>query len=242
MNTRISKKIEDLIISPEEAIEKIEPGMSIFLGTGVAEPRSLVKHLMDSNASNVQDLEFIQILSFGDAISLKALLSQKYRLKTFFSGWVADEAITSGRVDYIPSRYSEIPNLIESGHISIDAAFIQVTPPNEAGYCCLGVAVDVARQVMEKASIVIGEINPDIPRTFGDTFIPVTDFDFFVNATEKPIYFDRWPPDKVFDAIAEKVASVIDDGSCIVYSIGPLFEALSKPLSEKTTLVSTLLL
>jgi acyl-CoA hydrolase/GNAT superfamily N-acetyltransferase len=236
MDRKTPKKIEDLIVSPAEAIECIEPGMSIFLGTGVAEPRTLVKHLMDSHEPNLQDLELIQILSFGDAISIKELSSQKFRLKTFFSGWTADEAISSGRVDYIPSRYSEIPNLIESGLIPIDAAFIQVSPPNDAGYCSLGVAVDVARQVMDKASIIIGEVNPDIPQTFGDTFIPLSTFDHLVYSSEKPIYFVRWPTDPVFEIIAEKVAAVIEDGSCLVYSIGPLFEALSKTLASKTDL------
>ncbi|MBU1171475.1 MAG: GNAT family N-acetyltransferase [Proteobacteria bacterium] len=236
MSRKNPAKFEDMVVDPAEAIECIEPGMSIFIGTGVAEPRTLVKHLMDSHEPNLQDLELIQIISFGDAISLKELSSQKFRLKTFFSGWTADEAISSGRVDYIPSRYSEIPNLIESGLIPIDAAFLQVTPPNDAGYCSLGVAADVARQVMEKASIIIGEINPYIPQTFGDTYVPVSDFDYFVQSTEKPIYFGRWPADPVFDIIAQKVASVIEDGSCIVYSIGPLFEALSKTLSSKKDL------
>lgn len=227
---------EGKVVSPDDAIECIEPGMSIFIGTGAAEPRTLVKHLMDSHEPNLQDLELIQIISLGDVISLKELTNQKFRLKTFFSGWIADEAISSGRVDYIPSRYSEIPNLIESGLVTIDAAFIQVTPPNDAGYCSLGIAVDVARQVMEKASIIIGEINPDIPATFGDTFIPFTDFDYFVQSTEEPIYLERWPVDPVFDIIAQKVASVIEDGSCIFYSIGLLFEALSKHLVDKKDL------
>ncbi|GAB6094321.1 hypothetical protein JCM14469_05730 [Desulfatiferula olefinivorans] len=236
MSRKNPKSFEEMIVSPKEAIEHIEPGMSIFIGTGAAEPRTLVKHLMDSHEPNLQDLELIQIISFGDAISIKELSHLKFRLKTFFSGWIADEAITSGRVDYIPSRYSEIPNLIESGLLTIDAAFIQVTPPNEAGYCSLGVAVDVARQVMAKASIIIGEINPDVPQTFGDTFIHISDFDYFVQSTEKPICFDRWPEDPVFDIIARNVASVIEDGSCLVYSIGPLFEALSKTLVDKKDL------
>lgn len=236
MDHHLPDNIRERIVSPDQAICSIEPGMSIFLGTGVAEPRTLVKHLMNSTEANLQDLELIQIICLGDAISIKELSSQKYRLKTFFSGWTADEAISSGRVDYIPSRYSEIPNLVESGQIDIDAAFIQITPPNEAGFCSLGVAVDVARHVMEKASIVIGEINYDIPLTFGNTFVPATEFDFLVESDEKPIYFDRWPVDNVFNSIAEKVSSVIDDGSCILYSIGPLFEALVEPLSKKKDL------
>jgi len=117
MNGKGAKSWQERVITPEEVMEKIEPGMNIFLGTGVAEPRTLVKHLMASKEPNLQDLELIQLVSLGDAVSVAALRSQKYRLKTFFSGWVASEAIRDGRVDLIPSRFSKIPNLIESKQI-----------------------------------------------------------------------------------------------------------------------------
>ena len=227
---------QEMMVSAEEAIEEIEPGMSIFIGTGAAEPRTLVKTLMSSPEPNIQDLELIQIISFGDALTPQLFSADRFRLKTFFSGWMADEAISSGQVDYIPSRYSEIPNLFESDLMSIDVAIIQVTPPNESGYCSLGVAVDVARQAIDKAAIVIGEINETIPRTFGDTFVPISDFDCFVLSDEPPFFFERWPVDEVFDRVAENVASVIDDGSCLSYSIGPLFEALPNHLKGKKNL------
>ena len=227
---------ENRIVSPETVIEKIKPGMSIFLGTGVAEPRTLVKKLMSSDAGNLQDLELIQLVSFGNAISLKELRHHKYRLKTFFSGWVTSEAIAEGQVDLVPSRFAWIPKLIESGQMSINVAFIQVTPPDGNGNCSLGAAVDVARQAMEQASLVVGEINSLVPRTFGDTFIHISDFDLLVRSTEKPIYFNRWTVDSVFDRVAANVSSLIEDGSCIAFSIGPLFEALSRHLSHKSHL------
>ena len=217
---------QSLVVSAEEVFEKIEPGMTIFLGTGAAEPSTLVKRLMASTASNLQDLELIQLVSLGEAITLKNLQSHKYRLKTFFSGWVANEAITEGRVDLIPSRFVKIPRLIQSGQIHFDVAFIQVTPPNETGYCSLGVAVDVARQVMDQAKLAVAEINPLIPFTFGDTFIALSEFDFLVRSEDEPIYFARWPVDDTFSRVAAHVASVIEDGSCINFSIGPLFDAL----------------
>ena len=226
-------KWEKLTVTPEVVMAKLEPGMNIFLGTGVGEPRTLVKILMADHTSNLKDLELIQLVSLGDAISLEALNSNAYRLKTFYSGWVAGEAITAGRVDLIPSSFSRIPRLIESGRIPIDVAFIQITPPNEAGYCSLGVAVDVGRQAMEQASLVVGEINPDIPITQGDTFVPLSDFDLLVRSTEKPIYVDRWPVDEVFDRVAANVASVIEDGSCLAFTLGPLFEALGRHLVRK---------
>ena len=236
MKKAVEKDWEKKVVTPKKVFENIEPGMSIFLGTGVGEPRTLVKHLMASNAANLKDLELIQLVSLGDAISLKALDTHTYRLKTFFSGWVASEAITAGRVDLIPSSFSKIPQLIKTGRIPIDVAFIQITPPNQAGYCSLGVAVDVIREAMEAASMVVGEINPDIPVTFGDTFVSLSDFDHVIRATEKPIYVGRWPVDDVFDRVAANVASVIEDGSCIAFSPGPLFEALGKHLTYKRNL------
>ena len=233
MHHTTDRQWEKLTVSPEKVLQRIEAGMSIFLGTGVAEPRTLVKHLMAADAANLEDLELIQVISLSDAVSLNALTTRKYRLKTFYSGWVAGEAITAGWVDLIPSRFSDIPRLIASGQIPIDVAFVQVTPPNEAGYCSLGVSVDVARQAMEKASLLVGEINSEVPITFGDTFVPLSDFDLLVQATEQPIYFNRWPMHDVFDRIAANVASEIEDGSCIAFSIGPLFEALSGHLVHK---------
>ena len=231
-----STVLQEMIVTPEEALEDIEPGMSIFIGTGAAEPRTVVRALMNSSAPNIQDLELIQIISFGDAVLSEGFAAERFRLKTFFSGWVADGAISKGHVDYIPSRYSEIPNLFASDHIDVHVAVIQVSPPNDSGYCSLGTAVDVARQAIDKATVVIGEINEHVPRTFGDTFIPISDFDCFVLSNEPPITFQRWPVDEVFDVVAEKVASVIEDGSCLSYSIGPLFEALPRHLRGKKNL------
>lgn len=230
------KNWEDRVTTPEKVLAKIQPGMCVFLGTGAAEPRTLVKHLMESSADNLQDLELFQLLSFGDAISIKELKTQKYRLKTFFSGWVAKEAITEGRVDLIPSRFSRLSQLIASRQIPFDIAFIQITPPNKLGYSSFGVAVDVARLVMEQAPLVVGEINPDIPQTQGNTFVSIDNFDMLVHATEKPIYFERWPIDPVFDKVAANVASAIEDGSCISFSLGPLFEPLAIHLMQKKDL------
>jgi acyl-CoA hydrolase len=227
---------ETQVVDPQKVIEMIEPGMSIFLGTGVGEPRTLVKHLMGAESGNLRDLELIQLVSLADAISLKALKTNTYRLKTFYSGYVAGEAITAGMVDLIPSSFSKIPHLIETGRIPIDVAFVQITPPDEAGYCSLGVAVDVIRQAMAKASLIFGEINTQIPLTLGDTFVPVSDFDLLIRSTQPPIYFKRWPLEDIFDQVAANVASVIEDGSCIAFTIGPLFEALSRHLAHKHNL------
>ncbi|MBS3731360.1 MAG: GNAT family N-acetyltransferase [Desulfobacterales bacterium] len=227
---------EQRVVSPEKALRRIEPGMCIFLSTGTAEPRTMVRHLMDSDLANLQDLELFQLLSFGDALSLQRLQSQKYRLKTFFSGWVAREAITEGRVDLIPSRFSRLTRLVASRRIPFDAAFVQISPPNRLGYCSLGVSVDIAHLAIAQAGFVVGEINPDMPQTTGDTFVPISAFDMLVKSDEEPIYFSRWPVDENFDKVAQNAASLVEDGSCVAFSIGPLYEALGCHLQSKKDL------
>jgi acyl-CoA hydrolase/RimJ/RimL family protein N-acetyltransferase len=233
MNESSAEQWNGKIISPEQVIQKIKPGMTIFIGTGVAEPRTLVRTLMNSTAGNLNDLELIQLVSFGDAISMGNLRTQQFRLKTFFSGWVSQDAIMEGRVDLIPSRFAWIPDLIESSHFPVHAAFLQITPPDKHGNCSLGVAVDAARQAMEKATLVVGEINRQVPRTFGDTFVSVSEFTHLVEARDAPIYFDRWPVSTVYDQIADRIAELIEDRSCIAFSVGQLFEALGRHLVDK---------
>jgi len=220
------------VVSPEEVLSKIEPGMAIFLGTGMAEPRTLVKHLMASEEPNLQDLELIQLVSIGDAIPIDERYSRKFRLKTFFSGWIASDAVSEGRVDLIPSRFSRIPGLFKSGAIHIDATFIQISPPDDNGYACL-LGVDVERQAMEAANLVVGEINAHAPRVMGDTLVHMDEFNCFVESTESPLYLPRWPVADVFLRLAANIANVIEDGSCISFGIGPLYEALAVQLASK---------
>ena len=217
---------------PSQVMTAIEPGMNIFIGTGAAEPQTLVQHLMASEAPNLKDLTLIQLLSFGNVISLDTIKAQKYRLKTFYSGWVANEAIAAGRVDLIPSRFSAIPQLIAKRRIPIDVVFIQISPPNASGYCSMGISVDVVHQAIKQASVVVGEVTPEIPRTSGDTFLSLKQFDYLVEATEPPLDFRYCPMDDIFDHVAVNVASAIQDKSCVGFTIGPLFESLSRHLAQ----------
>lgn len=224
------------VIPPEEVLTYIRPGMSIFLGSGVAEPRTLTQQLFASDYPNINDLELIQLTSHADFFSLKKLDYQKYRLKTFFSTWISSEAVIAGNVDLIPGRISQIPELIKSNRTPIDVAFVQITPPNSAGYCSLGVAVDIAREAMDRASLVVGEINTRIPFTFGDTIVSLSDFDLLVEATVPPLYFKRHPVKPVINKVAANIAQIIQDGDCINFYTGALFEALSQNLMSRNHL------
>jgi acyl-CoA hydrolase/ribosomal protein S18 acetylase RimI-like enzyme len=233
MSEPANKRWQDRVFSPEEVLACIKPGMTIFLGSGVAEPRTLMKCLVDSGLSNTNDLELIQLTSHSDILSLKKLDYQNYRLKTFFSTWVSSDIVVAGSVDLIPGRISQLPRIIKSKRIPVDVAFIQITPPNEDGYCSLGVAVDIAREAMEQASVVVGEINTRIPFTFGDTIVSISDFDLLVESTEPPAYFKRWPVNNIIDKVAANIARIIEDGDCISFFTGSLFEALGRHLTHK---------
>ncbi|SMC82714.1 Acyl-CoA hydrolase [Desulfocicer vacuolatum DSM 3385] len=228
---------ESHLVSPETVFSKIKPGMSIFIGTGPAAPRTLMKMLLDADENNIRDIELIQLTVQGDVIlSIDKINAQNYRLKSFFSGFVSSDTIASGQVDLISAYASQIPKILKSGKIPIDAAFIQITPPNEAGYCSLGPAVDVAREVMEQAKIVVGEINEEVPFTFGDTFVPIKDFDFLVRSTRAPVLYERFKITEEMDRVAANVASIIRDGDCLSFSHSPLFEALVPHLTERKDL------
>jgi acyl-CoA hydrolase/RimJ/RimL family protein N-acetyltransferase len=226
----------DKIVSPEVVFSKIKPGMSIFVGTGVAEPRTLIKHLTESDQKNLVDLEIIQLLSLGDAIPPDERYAEKYRLKTFFSVTKGYAAIKSGRIDAIPCKMSQVPHLLRTDSLKIDVAFVQITPPDSRGFCSLGVSADVAKYAIERASLVVGEINEQTPYTYGDTLIHVNEFHQLVRAMEPPLYIQRWPVDEVFNKVAENVASIIEDGSCLAFFLGPIYEALVKYLSLKRDL------
>ena len=221
------------VVPPEEILTYIKPGMSIFVGSGVAEPRTLTQQLFASDYPNLHDLELIQLSSHSDFFSLKKLDYQKYRLKTFFSTWISSEAVIAGNVDLIPGRISQIQELIKSNRIPIDVAFVQITPPNSAGYCSMGVAIDIAREAMHRASLVVGEINTQIPFTLGDTIVSISDFDLFVEATVPPLYFKRYPVKPVINKVAANIAQIIQDGDCINFHTGALFDALSQTLMSK---------
>ena len=222
--------------TPEEVLAKLEPGMSIFVGTGVAEPRTLLQCLMESNRPNLVDLEIIQLVSLGGALDPKTHHSGKLRLKTFYSGWVAGEPIRQGQVDMIPSRISRVPLLIQQGRLRMDAVFVQISPPDESGYVSLGVAVDVAKSAMYRARLVVGEINCETPRTMGDTFVHMSEFDYLVNSTHPLHYFDPVPVKDAFDRVAQNVARIIEDGSCLAFAVGPLYDALAARLTKKKDL------
>ncbi|GAB4305007.1 MAG: hypothetical protein Kow0069_00190 [Promethearchaeota archaeon] len=223
-------------MSVEQAIRRIKPGDRIFLDSGCAEPRALTRELVRVHETlvDVEVLHFVTVsgTKYFDEEKLESI----FRHNTFFIGENLRRAVWDGQADYTPLMLSEIPGLFDSGRIQVDVALIQCTPPDEHGFCSLGVNVDVTKSIAENADLVIAEINPRMPRTLGDSFIHMDDVDGFVEVDEAILEFQYEPPDDVTERIAEHVASLVLDGSTIQMGIGRVPNAITRHLEDKKDL------
>jgi len=166
------------VLAAQDAVGKIKRGSRVFIGTGCGEPQHLIKAMVAD--PSLQDIMLYQMLSYtlSRFIDSPSFL-KRFSLKLFFISRTMRKAAFEGRIDYIPSYLSEIPGLFSSNRIGLDAAIVQMSPPDKYGYCSLGVSVDITRAGLENARLVIAQINPRMPRTWGDSFIHVDDIDWY---------------------------------------------------------------
>ncbi|MDW8307916.1 MAG: GNAT family N-acetyltransferase [Verrucomicrobiales bacterium] len=229
------KKFKAQILSAEEAVARIRPGQRVFVGTGCGEPLLLVRALA-KRATELPDTEIVHLLTFGEAPYAHREMTQYFRVNSFFIAENVRHIIQEGLGDYTPIHLSDIPRLFESGQLPLDVALIQITPPDADGLCSLGVSVDIVKKAAENASLVIAQVNPNMPRTLGNSFIHAYDVDILVPGDE-PI-LEVQPPeiDDVTRQIAENLASLIEDGSTLEVGIGRIPQALLSFLRDKKDL------
>jgi acyl-CoA hydrolase/GNAT superfamily N-acetyltransferase len=229
------EKFKAQILSAEEAVARIRPGQRVFVGTGCGEPLLLVRALA-KRAAELPDTEIVHLLTFGEAPYAHREMTQFFRVNSFFIAENVRHIIQEGLGDYTPIHLSDIPRLFESGRLPLDVALIQITPPDADGLCSLGVSVDIVKKATENASLVIAQVNPNMPRTLGNSFIHAYDVDILVPG-EEPV-LEVQPPeiDEVTRQIAENVASLIEDGSTLEVGIGRIPQALLGFLKDKKDL------
>jgi len=228
-------KYAGTIMSSAQAVAKIKPGQRVFIGTGVAEPLELVRALT-KRACELPDTEIVHLLTFGDAPYAHRELTQYFRINSFFIAENVREIIQEGLGDYTPIHLSEIPRLFDSGQLPLDAALIQVTPPDERGMCSLGVSVDIVKSAAENASLVIAQVNPNMPRTHGNSSLHIHEIDILVPVDEPILEIHEGHEDEETRHIAENIASLIEDGSTIEVGIGRIPQALLRFLKTKKDL------
>lgn len=225
-----SEKVTDV----EKILDLIKPGSKIFLSSGPAVPALFVSAMLKSDKANLLDLELIQLITMDDYLGKGDNCSDsKYRLKTFSTGESIIKRIESGEVDFIPANLVEIPYIFSQRAHRVDVAVITASPPDKRGYMSLGIACDVAKIVIDRAKIVIVEVNPAMPVTHGDTFIHIDQAGYILKSSLPIPERERKPfTDEMFK-IGRNVSNLINDDTTIVMHVGRIFDAIAENLKDK---------
>ena len=241
-----AKKIEELKLrypdkfAPENDIfSRINRGDRIFISTGCGEPQYLVNALVEyvnSHPKAFFDAEVFHVWTLGVAPYTDQKFKYNFRHNSFFIGDNTRNAVNEGIADYTPIFLSEVPGLIRRGIVPIDVALVQASLPDKHGYMSLGVSVDIDMAAIEKATTVIVQINPQMPRTHGDGFIHIKDVDFIVPFDEPLLEFNAGVDSEVIQRIGSYVARLIQDGDTIQVGYGSIPNAILSNLQNKKNL------
>jgi len=227
----------------KDALRSVQSGMRVYIQPGCAEPETLVEALLE-RGPYVFDVEVVHLLTLGCADYVKPEMAGHFRHNAFFIGGNVREAVNDGRADYTPVYLSDVEELFETGAMPLDVALIQVSPPDPHGFCSLGVGVDTTLTAAKCARTVIAQVNDQMPRTYGDSFLHVRQIHAFVESS-RPLC--ELPEERITDLhvdIARNVAGLIDDGAVLQTGIGGIPSAVlpflmsRKDLGVHTELVS----
>ncbi len=212
-------------ITAEDAVRSIKNKERVFIHGGCATPSCLVNALSNRYAE-LRGVEITHLHTEGDAPYANPQFAQAFSVNAFFIGSNIRAQINLPHVNYIPMFLSEIPSFFRSGHFPIDAAFIQVSPPDAHGFCSLGVSVDIARAACEVASNIIAVINPNMPRTLGDGFIHHSKFKHIVYSDQPIASCAQNDLTSIETSIGKNVAALVEDGACLQLGIGGIPNAV----------------
>jgi 4-hydroxybutyrate CoA-transferase len=207
-----------------QAVEAIQSGNNVFVGSGAAQPQQLVDS-MTSRHADLRGVDVYSILTLGSAPWVAPQYADSFRHVAFFIGPNVREAVQAGRAEFMPIFLSEIPALFRN-RVPIDWAMVQLSPPDRHGYCTVGVAADVVVAAIRSARHVIAEINPAMPRTWGDTLVHVSEITAAVEVHSPLPELLPEPIDEVSGQIGRRVAELIHDGDCLQLGIGSIPNAV----------------
>jgi len=223
------------LVTAREAVNCVESGMRVYVHPGCAEPEALVEALM-ARAPYVKNVEVIHLLTYGTSPYCAPDMAEHFRHNALFVGGNVREAVNDGRADYTPIFLGEVEALFESGEMPIDVAFIQVSPPDSHGYCSFGVGVECTLTAAKHANHVVAQVNAQMPRTYGDSFIHVSEIDAIVELSRPLCEMKQHPSNQVFQQIGARVASLIEDGAVLQCGIGAIPDAILPNLMDRRDL------
>lgn len=219
------------IVTAEEAVAVIESHNRVFIHTAAAAPQQLIK-AMTARAPELRDVEIVQLHTEGDAPYIQEEYAGSFHTNALFVGANVRRAVAHGEADYIPVFLSEVPSLFRRGILALDVAMVQVSPPDQHGFCSLGISVDASRAAVTTAKHVIAQINPNMPRTHGDGLLHRNEIDFGVMVDDPiPTIPDHTlTPEEI--AIGKHCASLVDNGATMQMGIGAIPDAVLAALTN----------
>ena len=210
----------------------LKSGDRIFIGSNAAVPNALIQNLIE-NSHSLHDIEAVHILTLSDNVWVEPQHKDLFKVNALFIGGKnIREAVAEGRADYTPCFLSEVPRLFGENVLPLDAALIMVSPPDEYGYCSLGVSVDVVSAAVKHAKYVVAQINPKMPRTNGHSFVHVNQINAWME--QEQALPELSPPtlDRVTEQIGQYVAMLINNGDTLQLGIGKIPDAVLRYLGN----------
>ncbi|MFH1043912.1 MAG: acetyl-CoA hydrolase/transferase C-terminal domain-containing protein [Pseudomonadota bacterium] len=221
-------------VSAADAVGAIQSGTNVFVHGAAATPTPLLKALVARN--DLEDVRLYHLHTAGEAPFAEPDCEGRFFSISLFTGPALRKPIEEGRADFMPIFLADIPELFLSGRIRLDAAILQLSPPDVHGCCTLGTSVDTALAAADSARIIIAEINEQMPRTHGHTVVPFERIGAFIH-TDRPLIEQHAEPETEVDArIGEIIAGLIEDGSTLQMGIGAIPDAALHRLREKRDL------
>ena len=232
-----AKQYESRFVTADEAVRHIQSNQRVFLTGNCSVPKVLLAALVQY-APVLENVEICQALTVGDSDYVQPEMQGHLRINTMFISQNVRKAVQEGRADFTPVLLSEYTLLFKNKILPLDVALIHVCPPDEDGCCSLGVEVGLSKSPAESAKIIIAEVNPQMPRTIGDSFIHISRIDYMV-PVDYPLsemVMCSEEPDEDTEKIAGFVAELIPDGATLQMGIGAIPDAVLKYLYHKKDL------
>lgn len=222
-------------ISAEEAVQLIKSNERVFIHGGCATPQKLVNALTLRSAE-LKNVEITHLHTEGEAPYAKPEYSSAFHVNAFFIARNVRAYVNEINVQYIPMFLSEIPMFIRSGKFPIDIALIQVSPPDQHGYCSLGVSIDIARAACDVAQKIIAQVNPNMPRSLGDSMIHISKITAAVYSEDAIFESNNAAISEVEIQIGKYVSELVEDGATLQMGIGGIPNATLQFLANHKNL------
>jgi len=210
--------------SADAVVSRIASGMNVFIHGAAATPTPLLDAL--ARRTDLEGVKLWHIHLEGPLAFAAPEQAHRFRSISLFTGAGLREPIAEGRADFVPIFLSDIPGLFTSGRVRLDAAIVQLSPPDRHSVCSLGTSVDTARAAVDTAGIVLAEINARMPRTHGHTAVPLERLAAWTMTDRDLPRHDPRPPTEVDRRIGEHVAALVEDGACLQLGIGGIPNAV----------------